>query len=235
MGLMTTILRSADEHSQPPVPREPPAEMTSPPPGGEPRVSTVFVALARAMPLEGLTLRDLLARLGERGLLLVCIMATVPFLLPVSIPGSSIPFGLMIAFNGISLLTHRAPWLPDRLLHRHLAADSLIAVLERGARLFSRLEQLIHPRVSPLTHGPTMGRVNGLLLVLSGLLLMAPLPLPLSNTLPAYGALLLAAGSLERDGYCVVAGYVMVLLTLSYFTAVAVLGGIGVRALLSYL
>jgi hypothetical protein len=209
--------------------------MTSPSPGGEPRVSTVFVALARAMPLEGLTLRDLLAQLGERGLLLVCIMATVPFLLPVSIPGSSIPFGLMIAFNGISLLTHRAPWLPDRLLHRHLAADSLIAVLERGARLFSRLEQLIHPRVSPLTHGPTMGRVNGLLLVLSGLLLMAPLPLPLSNTLPAYGALLLAAGSLERDGYCVVAGYVMVLLTLSYFTAVAVLGGIGVRALLSYL
>ena len=111
----------------------------------------------------------------------------------------------------------------------------MIGILERGAQLFNRLEQFIHPRVSLLTHGPTMGRVNGLLLALSGLLLMAPLPLPLSNTLPAYGALLLAVGSLERDGYCVVAGYIMLLLTLSYFTVVAILGEIGVRAILSYL
>jgi hypothetical protein len=53
--------------------------------------------------------------------------------------------------------------------------------------------------------------------------------------LPAYGALLLAAGSLERDGACVLAGYVMVLLTLLYFGAVAVLGEVGVRALWSHL
>jgi hypothetical protein len=64
---------------------------------------------------------------------------------------------------------------------------------------------------------------------------MAPLPLPFSNTLPAYGALLLAAGSLEQDGACIVLGYVMVLLTLVYFGTVAVLGEVGVRALWSAL
>ena len=64
---------------------------------------------------------------------------------------------------------------------------------------------------------------------------MAPLPLPFSNTLPAYGALRLAAGSLERDGACVLGGYVMVLLTLVYFGVVAVLGELGVRVLWSYL
>jgi hypothetical protein len=230
---MTSRPQSADERRQ--TPPGQPLAVTAAPHEGETRVSAVFTALARAIPPEGLTLQDLLARLGERGLLLVCILVTVPFLLPVSIPGSSIPFGVIITLNGISLLTHRAPWLPDRLRHRRLAADTLFGVCARGARLFTRLERFIHPRVPPLTHGPTMGHVNGLLLVLSGVLLMAPLPLPLSNTLPAYGALLLAAGSLERDGYCVVAGYLMLLLTLSYFTVVAVLGEIGVRAILSSL
>jgi hypothetical protein len=68
----------------------------------------------------------------------------------------------------------------------------------------------------------------------SGLLLTAPLPLPFSNTLPAYGVLLLAMGSLERDGYAVLAGYVMVLLTLGYFATVGVLGGLGATALWSF-
>ena len=91
------------------------------------------------------------------------------------------------------------------------------------------------PRLWPLTHGPTIGRLNGILLALSGILLMSPLPLPLSNTLPAYGALFLAAGSLEHDGALVLAGYVMVLLTLGYFSLVAVVGGVGLRTLLTYL
>jgi hypothetical protein len=193
---MTSRPQSADERRQ--TPPGQPLAVTAAPHEGETRVSAVFTALARAIPPEGLTLQDLLARLGERGPLLVCILVTVPFLLPVSIPGSSIPLGVIIALNGISLLTHRAPWLPGRLRHRRLAADALLGVCARGARLFTRLERFIHPRVPPLTHGPTMGCVNGLFLVLSGVLLMAPLPLPLSNTLPAYGALWLAAGRARR-------------------------------------
>ena len=93
----------------------------------------------------------------------------------------------------------------------------------------------MHPRLLVLTHGGTIGRFNGILLVLSGILLMAPLPLPFSNTLPAYAALFLSAGSLERDGYLILAGYLMVLLTIAYFGGLAVFGGVGARALWSYL
>jgi hypothetical protein len=208
--------------------------MLTPPPQVDTRVSTVLCQIGRSLPAAGLTLRELLDRLGERGLLILCMILTVPFLLPVSIPGSSIPFGLIIALNAIGIIADRSPWLPYRLMSRRLSAEQLGKVLERGERLFQRLERLIHPRLLPLTHGPTMGRLNGLLLALSGVLLMSPLPLPLSNTLPAYGALFLAAGTLERDGYAILAGYVMVLLTLVYFGVVAVLGGVGTQALFSY-
>ena len=198
---------------------------------GEKRFSTALFEIARTIDPQGLTLHELLERFGERGLLMLCIVLTVPFLLPVSIPGSSVPFGLVIALNGIGVLTHRPPWWPARLMNRRLDAKHLTVVLEKGGRWFTRLEGLMHPRLLALTHGGTIGRFNGILLVLSGILLMAPLPLPFSNTLPAYAALFLSAGSLERDGYLILAGYLMVLLTIAYFGGLVLFGGAGARAL----
>jgi hypothetical protein len=154
--------------------------------------------------------------------------------LPVSIPGTSTPFGVLIALNAIGLALHKSPWLPARLMNRHIAMHQLVPMLEKGVQLFKRLERLIRPRLLPLTHRATIGRFNVMLLGFAGLLLTAPLPLPFSNTLPAYGVLLLAMGSLERDGYAVLVGYVMVLLTLVYLTTVGVLGGIGANALSSF-
>jgi hypothetical protein len=211
------------------------AEMCSPGQVIEQRVSTVLFEMIRTMPAEGLTLRGILERLGDRGLLMLCMVLTIPFLLPVSIPGSSIPFGVLIALIAVGLVTHRAPWLPDRLMNRRLTGGHVVPMLEKGVRLFARLERLIHPRLLPLTHGPTVGRFNGILIGLTGLLMMAPLPLPLSNTLPAYGVLFLALGSVERDGHVVLAGYLMVLLTVGYFSAVGVVGGMGASVLRSYL
>jgi hypothetical protein len=198
-------------------------------------VSVLLSEIIRLMPAEGLTLQTLLEWLGERGLLIFCMILTIPFLLPVSIPGTSTPFGLLIALNAVGLALHKSPWLPARLMNRHIAMEQLVPMLDRGARLFARLERWIRPRLLPLTHRDTIGRLNVMLLGFSGLLLTAPLPLPFSNTLPAYGVLLLAMGSLERDGYAILAGYVMVFLTLVYFTTVGVLGGLGANVLSSFL
>jgi len=195
----------------------------------EKSLAEVLFELARSIPPEGLTLRELVARLGERGLLLFTMVLTIPFLLPLPIPGASTLFGLIIALNGVGLITNRTPWLPDRLMSRRLMADTVVRVLERGARLCVRIERWIHPRLFVLTHKATLGRVNGILLVLSALMLMAPLPLPLSNTFPAYGILFLAVGTLERDGYVILAGYLLVLLSVSYLAAVVAMGTTGIQ------
>jgi hypothetical protein len=226
---------SSDETLQDCSQAGPPITQAVPGTQADQPASVVLADLAYACPAAGITLHDLLAQLGERGLLMFCMVLTVPFLVPLSIPGSSIPFGILIALNGVGLIAHRTPWLPGCLMHRHLPRAQIVALSAKGVQLFGRLERIIHPRLLPLTHGATMGRVNGILLVLSGLLLTAPLPLPFSNALPAYAALLLAAGTLERDGYFVVAGYVMMLLTIAYFSLVAVLGGIGMQTLMTQL
>jgi hypothetical protein len=198
-------------------------------------VSRVLAEIIQRMPAEGLTLQALLEWLGERGLLIFCMVLTIPFLLPVSIPGTSAPFGLLIALNAVGLAMHKSPWLPARLMNRRLAVHHLAPMLEKGAHLFARLEKFIRPRLLVLTHRASTARLNIILLGFAGLLLTAPLPLPFSNTLPAYGVLFLAMGNLERDGYAVMAGYVMVFLSVVYFGTIAILGGLGANALASFL
>jgi hypothetical protein len=153
--------------------------------------------------------------------------------LPVSIPGTSTPFGLLIALIGLSLLTNRAPWLPDRLMNRRITAQNLITILDRGSQFFDRIEKWTRPRLLLLTQSTLMRGINGSLLIVSAVLMMLPLPLPLANALPAYGVMFLAVGSMGRDGVLLIAGYVMVVLTVVYFSLVALLGVTGIQILLS--
>jgi hypothetical protein len=91
--------------------------------------------LAVQVDAGGLTVGELLARLGEPGLLALCVVCTVPFLLPVSIPGSSTPFGLLIALIGVGVAANRIPWLPQWLLLRKLQGRRWAKVLIGAARL----------------------------------------------------------------------------------------------------
>ncbi len=197
------------------------------------RFSEVLWELSRSLPAQGMTLMELMNCLRDKGLLVMCMVLTVPFLLPMSIPGSSTPFGLVIAFIGLGVLVGKTPKLPGRIMNRPIAAENLFTVLDKGSGLFKRIEKFTRPRLPFIACGETMQRVNAALLVVSALLLMLPLPLPFSNTLPAYGVLFLAAGSLERDGCLVLMGYLMILLATVYFALLALLGAAGLQMLFS--
>ena len=88
---------------------------------------------------DRITLQQLLGLIGEQGLLVFCTILTIPFLLPVSIPGVSTVFGLVIIFIGISVTLNRALWLPERILRHELTREHLVPVLEKGIHFFARL------------------------------------------------------------------------------------------------
>lgn len=164
-----------------------------------------------------MTVRELLELIGEQGLLLFCVFLGVPFLLPVAIPGTSTVFGVLLILVGVGVTLNRVPWLPERLLGRSMSSDHVASALRKAASISRRFEHLIRPRWLGLTHGPTLGRFNGVMLVFAALLLMAPLPgIPLTNTVPAIGIILLAIGMAERDGIAVVGGYVMTVVSAVY-------------------
>jgi hypothetical protein len=57
--------------------------------------------------------------------------------------------------------------------------------------------------------------------MLSGLLLLLPVPIPLTNSFPALTVVLLAAGAMERDGLFFLGGCAMFAVTLVYFGLLA--------------
>jgi hypothetical protein len=177
------------------------------------------------LPSGNVTLGSILTIVEREGLLLFCVLLTLPFMVPVSIPGVSTVFGLVILLIGLSVLFDYTPRLPKRLTERPFPSDKLRHALQRGSIWVHRLERVSRPRLLVLTHGTAFQRFNGLMLVMAALLLMAPFGLvPFSNTLPGLAVLFLVVGILQRDGGCVLLGYLTNVLTLAYF-AFLVLGG----------
>lgn len=196
-------------------------------------LSRALSEAARSLPSESASVREILALIGEQGMLMFCIFLTIPFLVPVSIPGVSTVFGLLVILIGIGVALNRVPWLPDRLLDRRFPTPKLVPALEQGSRLLSKLERFLHPRWAPLVRGRRINRFNGWMIALAGVLLMAPFGLvPFSNTLPALAALFVAAGVLEQDGLFVFLGYGWIVGTIVYFVALiagAIAAGMGLH------
>ena len=186
------------------------------------KLSTTLEKLIGKLQGQTITLRELMEAIGEQGLLLICAIASLPFLIPVSIPGVSTVFGAAIILVSLAITLNRLPWLPRRILDRQMETAKLVPALKKGIAIVSRLDRYIRPRLPALTTGIVANRINGLALMTAGVLLMMPLGfIPFSNTLPGVAILLFSAGMIQRDGVTVLGGYLFLVLTTIYFAALA--------------
>lgn len=183
----------------------------------EVRMSTALAAAQAAVRESAVSLRELLVMLGEQGLLVFCGVLAAPFLLPVTVPMMSTVLGLPMLFIGFAVMVSRVPWLPARLLNRSLPAETVRNVLHKVRGWAERFEHLVRPRLLGLSGSRTINVVNGALVIVAVLLMMAPLPLvPFVNTLPAIAVMLLCFGMAERDGVVIALGYFMTLVSAVY-------------------
>lgn len=189
-----------------------------------------LAGIIERLPEDRLSLGELLDAFSDEGLLLLTILLTLVFLIPVSIPGVSTVFGAAILLVGVSRLIGRPLWLPARLKHRSLPADRLRPGLRAGMSWVRRLERISRPhRLRSLVDGRLPDMVNNLAFILAALLLMAPFGfVPFSNTLPALALLLYAIGMIQRDGGAMLLGHLANIGTLVYFGIL--IGGGGVAA-----
>ena len=185
------------------------------------------------LPEDQLTLGELLDVFGDEGLLLLTMLLTVVFLIPVSIPGVSTVFGAAILLVGISRLIGRPLWLPAKLKDRALPADKLRPGLMRGMVWVRRLEKISRPhRLRLFVDGRVQEVINSLAFILAALLLMAPFGfIPFSNTLPGLALLFYAVGLIQRDGGAMLLGHLSNIATIIYFSILIGGGGVAVHEL----
>ena len=97
----------------------------------EVRMSAALASAEAAVRDPSVTLRELLAMLGEQGLLVFCGVLASPFLLPVTVPGMSTVLGIPMLLIGFAVMLSRVPWLPARILNRSLPAATVRMVLAK--------------------------------------------------------------------------------------------------------
>ncbi len=159
--------------------------------------------LSADAPDEGVTLDWVLSQLHERAfglfLLILALPCCIPFLY-----GVPQIVSLPLMFIAAQLVMGRkAPWLPARLGRRQISRESLASLSMRASPWLQRIEAVSHPRLVWLTHRPADRIIGAALVIFCGSIL---LPIPLTNTVPAVGVVLISMGFLQRDGLLVLLG-----------------------------
>jgi hypothetical protein len=166
-----------------------------------------------------ITLRDVLTVLRGRAYILLLLLLALPFCTPIPLPGVSLPFGVVIALIGFRLAAGRPPSLPQRFLNTVLPTGFFTRLLRATHWLIRWLEKFMRPRLMHLLDAKILRHGYGTIIAVCGLLLLLPIPIPLSNGFPAMTVVLLAGAMLERDGCCLVAGLLMFAATLCFYGA----------------
>lgn len=155
--------------------------------------SVLLDGLLRDARTDRVTLGWLVKALGERSFGLVMLLLSLLGVMP----GASGVVGPLLAILAVQMLLGRAgPVFPRTVARRSFRTQGLARPLGRAVPVLRRLEGFIHPRW-PVPFA-ALRRGVGLVVLLLGVLLLAPIPL--SNIPPALAIALIAVAYLEEDG-----------------------------------
>lgn len=176
-----------------------------------------------------LSLGAIIDNTGERAFCVLMAFLLLPFMLPITIPGTSVPFGIALVLLGLQLgFSGNRPWLPGWLRRVPLPAKLTTAILVFVNKAFQPIERIIRPRLLFMQNRGSL-MVVGLALVLDGIFMAIPWPpVPpfvagfITNTIPAWIAMTKILGLTEEDGVAMVVGVIATLLFYTVFIIGAV-------------
>jgi hypothetical protein len=176
--------------------------------------SVVLNELLGEAAAEHVTLGWLMDRLGDRSFGIVLLLLALLGLLP----GISALAGVLLVVPAFQMiLARQGPVFPRRVASRRFETQRLARVVRRTVPVLRFLERFIHPRWP--TPFEATKRVVGLVVLLLGASLLAPIPL--SNVPPALLIVLIAFAYLEEDGALLCAALVAALILITIASAAA--------------
>lgn len=187
-----------------------------------------------SVDLGDVSVKELLDLLLADGIHIMVIILIAPFLIPVSIPGSSTPFGILIILLEVSVLFNKKLILPKMVSEYTLSEESMNKLFEVLYKAMSYIEKISKPRGN-LTKNRVLTKLNSLLIIVLAVLLFLPLPIPFTDFIPAVSILLLSVSCLEDDSYLLILGYIVSIFTMGYFASVGYIGVEIIKNVIYYL
>lgn len=163
---------------------------------------------------DAMTCGELVEELDRHGMAVILILFSIPAALPLPAAGYSTLLSIPLLIIGLRLLAgYDTLWLPARLRRRPFnTARFNRRVVDAMLRLVQAVERVSSPRLVGLVRAPAMRVVIGL--VICALACSMLLPIPGTNTAPAFGIFLIGFSLLEDDGVLLLAGILCSLLAL---------------------
>jgi hypothetical protein len=204
--------------------------MMSQPSEKQTSMSQLFRELEILTKSSNVTLDSVIKHAGFNGHFVVIFFFSLPFVIPMPLPGLSIPIGVAITALGIAIIANKNPWLPSRIRDHKVSQKTLSKIFGIAARALRWLEKI--PEIGPanFTQLASVRVTGGFLITLCGLLLAAPLP-PGTNFLPALCVAILSAAYVEENFLLLIFGFIAFVLNGLFFFALAFLGFEGFKLL----
>lgn len=166
-----------------------------------------------------LTISDLVRIFGEEGHYVLILFLVLPFLQPVPMFGLSTIFGVLMGTVSILAYLKKPPFVPKSWQNKKLKKDIVIRIAEISEKFFSKIDKLLKRR-QLLFFSEPFKTINTATIVLNSFLLALPIPLPFSNTLPAWVIFFQAVAYLHKDGVLIIVSYVQAIICLLFFTLI---------------
>ena len=161
-------------------------------------------------------LAEIVKIFGADGHFVLVLFLILPFLQPIPLPGLSTPFGVLIALAVIWYLRGKPPYVPQSWQEKTISKSTVLKIAAGSETIFRKIAVIIRPRLFLFTRG-VWHTVALIFLIVNALLLSLPLPIPFSNTVPAWTIFFCALGSLEDDGVLILISFFMNLTCWLYF------------------
>ncbi|MBR2656924.1 MAG: exopolysaccharide biosynthesis protein [Loktanella sp.] len=183
------------------------------------KLSAELTRLADDWPEPRLSVGQLIAALGDRGLIGLMLILAAANIIP-NPPGTSAVLGLPLIYLSWQMMRGESPWLPKFLTNRSFGIGHFRAVIRRAMPYLQKLERLLRPRLFVVSSPTAMAFLGCVCLLLAAILV---LPIPFGNLLPATAIALIAIGALERDGVWMIAGAAFGIFTAFFLTSAVLL------------
>jgi len=182
--------------------------------------------------VETVSVGEIVAAFGERGFGLVVLLFALIGIMP-GPPGFSSLIGLPFLLVAVQMMIgYPTPWLPRAILRREYRRSDLMRLTERAQPVLRRLEKLCRPRMQGLFRLLPPALLGALMSLLA---LCVMIPLPLTNSVPSFAAVILAIAIIGADGLLllvgIAAGFGAIALTATIVAATAGVALMGLRAL----
>lgn len=191
-----------------------------------------LVVKAEGKPLAFSTVVNALT---GRGIPIFLILISLPFCLPIPIPGLSTPFGITLAIMGFRMAFGQRMWWPEWILNKAISYNTLKSLADAVDTTFKKVQKLVHPRLCWLAQNPISRMIHGLFVVVMALLLAIPFPVPLTNILSAFPILFMGIGLLEDDGVTILVSYGLGVVALLFWFSLFFFGHAGYQKIVSYM